>query len=538
MANKKIPFYKTKGFKLFITVWIVYIFYLQMFGSSSMANTQSALTASIVNEGRFEIDTYHKAGGNGNAFYNGHYYSGQAPGISFISVPIYLISKPIFYVLPQNLVDNIFEKLEKYGESLPEDWQGEKKVPSNYFPTLSKRQVLEYMAISGFILPIFTTSLIVAFSVVLLYSFLAYFTKNTKLRMAIALLYAFGTLIFPLSTEFFERPIAIALMFFAFIILFRTKHKKIGLKRSSLFASGILAGFAVWFDYFHLLVIGILFIYLVAPFRLKPDSKRISLNINLNREKLLSMLSFAFGALIPILLLGSYQYIIFDDPLTTSYSHRPFERNAHQLSGLSNIALPDIGVSFNMVIFFLYSPIIIIALYGLLRAFFKKDKYFEESLIILMLIAVTFAFSTLVVLSYFTYDESIVGGSFKRYMTPILPFIMLFIPYAFATKKLNRKNPVFVLFVIFGAVSVFMNWLSAQFGGHWALGHFNLESMKLVYIERFLETGPSSSFLNTLSSTFGLDSLIINLAGLAILSLIIYIIWKPNRKTLISSKTS
>src|SRR3989338_5322440 len=159
-TNKKTRFYKTKEFKLFITVWIVYIFYMQMFGSSSMANTQSALTAAIVNEGRFEIDTYYKAGGGGNSFYNGNYYSGQAPGISFISVPFYALSKPIFYLLPQRVIDYLFEKLESYGSTLPVDFYGNKKVISNYFPDLNKNQILEYIFISGFILPVFTTSLV------------------------------------------------------------------------------------------------------------------------------------------------------------------------------------------------------------------------------------------------------------------------------------------------------------------------------------------------------------------------------------------
>ncbi len=535
--NKKIHFYQTREFKLFITVWIVYIFYMQMFGSSSMANTQSALTAAIVNEGRFEIDAYYKAGGNGNAYYNGHYYSGQAPGISFISVPVYFISKQFFYFVPDSAIDFMFEKLEKYGEKLPADWQGEKRVLSNFFPALGKRQVMEYIVISGFILPIFITSLIVALSVVLLYSLLAYFTKDSKLRMAIALLYAFGTIIFPLSTEFFERPIAMSMLFFAFAILFRIKHEKIRPKKSSFLAAGILSGISAWFDYFHIALAGLLFFYLLSIFRVsgnKENKRKTFLGFDFSGEKLHLILVFAIGVLVPLLVLGLYQYMIFDNPFTTSYTHRIIPEFSLKLSGLHNLALPNAKVLFSMAIFFLYSPIIILALYGILRAFFRKDEYFGECLLGLAIIIATLVFSTLVVLSYFKYPSTIIESSFKRYMKPILPYIMLFIPYAFKNRKISKKGAMWALFTAFGIISVFMNWLSAQFGGHGALGHFDLETMRFVCIERFLETGPSSSFLSTFSGIFGINSLIINITGLLVLMLGIYLIWKPSKTKSIS----
>ena len=153
-------------------------------------------------------------------------------------------------MLPQSAIDSLFEKLESYGGKLPVDYEGEKKVLSNYFPNLSKREILEHLFISGFILPIFTTSLISAIAVVLLYSILKKFTSDERLRMLIALFYAFGTLVFPLSTEFFQRSIAAALMFAAFFILFKVGHKELKPEWPIIFVSGLMAGFSAWFDYF------------------------------------------------------------------------------------------------------------------------------------------------------------------------------------------------------------------------------------------------------------------------------------------------
>lgn len=530
----KLNFFKSKKFRLFLTVWIIYIFYLQMFGSSHMANSQSALTAAIVNEGRFEIDTYHRAVAQGNAFYNGHYYSGQAPGISFISVPLYLISKPLIYILPQQIVDSLFEKLEKYGGILPPDFEGKKKIPSNYFPDLNKRQILEYVLISGFILPIFTTALFSAIGVILVYSILGRFTHNEGLRMLITLFYAFGTILFPLSTEFFERPIAIVLTFAAFIILFKIRHKELEPKGVTLFGSGLLAGLATMFDYFHLFAAGLLFIYLLSFYikgkriKVKKGNKRFWI-FELNKQKLWLLLSFIIGVSLSIFPLLLYQYIIFDNPFATSYTYREFELSVYRVSGISNFALPDMTAFFLMLNFIMYSPIIILALYGVYKAFLKRDEYYHDVLAIGIFIIFTFAYASILIFSFSSYP--LIAESFKRYMTPILPFSFIFLPYIFSNKN-KMKNRMKTLLIVLGVISIFFSWTSAQFGGHQGLGHFNLEDKKFEVIPQFLENGPSSDFLSTLSSIFGGNALLFNFIGLVVLALIILLIWKvlPNKK--------
>ena len=524
---EKKPFYKKTEFKLFITTWIVYIFYMQMFGSSSMANTQSALTAALVNEGRLEIDTYYRAGGNGNAFYNGHYYSGQAPGISFLSVPIYFIGKHLFSLTPQGIIEQLYGMLEERGKYLPEDWRGEKKVLSNYFPGLDKRKILEYVLISGFILPAFTTSLITALSVILLYSLLRHFTADNKLRLLISLFYAFGTLLFPLSTEFFERPIAIALIFASFFILFKAKHAKSWHNKNILLA-GFLAGLSTTFDYFHIALAGLLFLYLLH-FCAKKRAKALKFMAFFSHG-IKPLVYFIAGILIPLFLLGLYHYSAFGSPFTTSYTYRyDPESNAITISKLSNIVFPDLGVIFNMAVFFIYSPIIIIALYGLYAKLARKGNYFDEAVLAAATAAVIFAFSAAVVLSLQA-NHPLAQSSFKRYLTPMLPFIFMFIPYSFPAQKLGKNFGMKAVFFSIGAVSVFMNWLSAQFGGHVALGHFDLQAMKLVHILRLFEAGPSSSLLSALSEVLGINPLPLNLIGLAFLAAVIYVICGPLKR--------
>ena len=525
MGFIKLKFFRSREFKLFISVWLVYVFYLQMYGMSGMANSQSALTAAIVNEGRFEIDTYYRVGGGGVAFYDDHYYSGQAPGISVVSVPLYILSKPVIHFLPQGATDFLFEKLERYGEKLPVDYYGNQKVLSNYFPGLSKRDILEYILISGFILPVFTTSLISALCVVIFYLALKKITNNGKLRMLITLFYAFGTYMFPLSTEFFERPIAIALMFSAFIIIFKIRHKELRAERSSLFAAGILAGLSAWFDYFHIAIAGMLFLYLLF-FYIKDNTKSNksirSVIFGLNKKRLVSSSYYIIGVVIPVILLFLYYYIIFDNPFTQSYAYSIIPESVHKISGILNIQMPDLKTLGYMAGFFIFSPTVILTLYGVYKAILKKDAYLNDALAVGFYSVVILLYASILSFSY----PSAIAPSFSRYMTPILPFTFLFMPYIFTNRKMELKNTKALLLIAIGVISIFMNWSSAQYGGHHALGQYDFENNRFMAGADFLLEGPSSSLLSTLSGVLGVNSLLLNVLGLAMLVLLLVIIWR------------
>ena len=511
-------FTKTKEFRIFLTAFLVYAFYLQMYGSSCMANSQSALTASIVNEGTFKVNTYYRTSCD-VAYYKSNYYSGQPPGISFLAVPLYAISKPIFYALPENTINTLYDKLEKYGDKLAVDYWGKKKVLSNYFVGLSKRQILEYVFIAGFILPIFTTAIITALSCALFYAFLKRFTNNEKLRIGITMLYAFGTTQFASSTQFFERPIAITLMFAAFFILFKIKHNELKPKTSSLFFSGLLAGLSGVFDYFHVFASGLLFLYLIS-FYVFNHSKTGKWIFRLNKQKSLAIICFIIGILIPVILLGLYHYAIFDNPLKTSYSHRIVSVSDAAISDIAKLKLPSSETLFHMLEFILYTPIIVLAYYSTYRALKKKDGYYSDAAAITIFILFTLAYATILALAY----PVSVAPHFRRHMSPTIPYSMLFLPYMLQGSKSIAKK----ILIGVGILSIFTSWVHVQ----QKLDFFNFNTMQFDLLSYFFTHGPSSSFLNAFAGVFHLNSLVINLVGLAVLILLIYFIWKPYlRKT-------
>src|SRR3989344_6176720 len=373
MTKKYSKIFQSTEFKIFLTAWVVYAFYLQMYGGSCMANSQSALTASIVNEGRLQIDTYQKVSCD-ISFYNGHYYSGQPPGISFISVPFYIAAKPAFSLIPDSTINSFYQKLENYGDKLPPDYWGNKKILSNYFSGLDRRQILEYIFISGFILPLFTTSLISALSVAVFYMFIKNFTKKEYLRLLSTTLYAFGTIGFHLSTLFFERPIAIALSFMAFFIIFKIRQGQLKPNSTIMFLTGLLAGSSAAFDYFHAFALPLLAVYFgmsLIEYKISKESGIKKLfSIKISKPNIRLMMFFAIGVSIPLLLLGWYHYATFDSPFAISYSHRIVETSDAKISDIINAKLPTMSTIYYILEFFLNSPILILeffALYSALR---------------------------------------------------------------------------------------------------------------------------------------------------------------------------
>ncbi len=526
MPIKK-SFFKTVEFKLFLTAFIVYVFYLQMYGGSCMANSNSALTAAIVNEGRLEVDTYYRASCD-LAYYNGHYYSGLAPGISFIAAPLYAAGQFALEPLPESVIDYAYEKIDGYGKNLPKDFYGNEKRISYYFPALAKKDAVQHLIISTFILPTLTTALFSAISVALLYLILQYFTNDNKKKIIIALLYGFGTLLFPLSTEFFQRELAIAFSLASFLILLKIKHKEIDAKKS-VFGAGLLAGFSIWFDYYHAVLLGLFGLYLI--YILNKGSKKIMSIFEFKKIGLL--LKFGIGALIPLILLMGYHYIAFDNPFTTPYKYRTtvdYEIN------LGKIPFPSTATIIRIFEFFIYSPIVIFGIYGLFIALRKKDANYPEAWGTLIFFILTFIYATSLAILY----QSFMPSSHKRYMLPAVPYLMIFLSYALNGIKSKNQGKVTKVIMAVGLVSFLFNWSAAQLEGHASLTQFDLTSEKFIGVADMIRSGPSSSFARTLAGALGfgfIETLLINALALSLLAFLIWLIWRNTNNRIKALKT-
>jgi len=100
----KLDIIKNKEFKIFLTIWLISIFFISGYGGGYIQESVLHLSMAIVDNQDFIVTPYMKEGckltGCDYSLYNGNYYSGFAPGSSFLAVPVYFIIKPLLYLIP------------------------------------------------------------------------------------------------------------------------------------------------------------------------------------------------------------------------------------------------------------------------------------------------------------------------------------------------------------------------------------------------------------------------------------------------------
>ncbi len=463
---------RTTEFRIFLTVWLVYIFFISGYGGNWMANSMIGLSASIVDDHTFSIDKYVK-GNEDNAFFKGHYYSGFAPGASFLAAPLYFIFKPVFMLVPEGI----------FG-----------------YPSSQVTIILLNIAAT-----IFITALLAALTSVLVYKFLDNFTKKESAKIIITMIFSFSTLYFLYATTFDAKIIATFFSFAAFYILFKMKKGK-NLKNSYIFYSGLLLGFAVTIEYSEAIALAVLSVYLLTFLR----NKKIIL--------------FVIGALIPLLLLLAYNQAVFGNPLTNPYAYRASESllsGYNQGFGLGAAAF--YGLSFSPFRgFFFYMPVMLMSLYGL-YCWFKSKRNIAELFVVLSLFVLFFLYNASMKSELFWSA----GCSFgPRHLLPIIPFFVL--PLAFVMGKIGR-----FIVLILGGLSFLINLLPNLYGVTHLWTYRCTDANPIIpYLQFIFQRGVTNYTLNLVKEKISDISVItINLivvSSIIVLVLITYKIWKRN----------
>ena len=386
--------------------FIVFVIVLTAYGYFSWGldwnvNSRLALVKSIVEEGRFEIDTYVKTdlATNDKALLNGRYYSDKAIGSSILGVIVYY---PLYWL---SEISGI-------------------QITINVF-----NNVLTFIVIS---LP---TALIAPFS----YIFAKQITKNPVKAFAISLGISLGTPLFKYSTAYYGHSLAAVSYFFSFIIWFNAKQKH-GISWQLALLSSFLLGYMVVTEYPTAVLLGILAAYIL--YVLNKTGQLFDWKI---------YAAMAFGVVIPLAILLYYNNNVFGSPFSTGYSHEESGafKAAHQESMMA-IGAPDIFVFWYQTFqpafgIFWQSPILFFALPGWVFMV-KSRKYRAEAI---------FCFSAifLYTLMFSGYYMWWGGLSFTpRHLIPILPLFVLplaFVPEIFwAPLALGSLVSIFQNFIL------------------------------------------------------------------------------------------
>lgn len=379
-------FFRNNKVKIFLTVFLVYLFYTSPGYLSANTNRFIALTKSIVDDKTFAIDKYHNMTCD-KAFYDGHYYAGAAPGLGFLAIPVYLASKPLLDLIPTKIYKNIeFNML-------------------NLFFTL------------------FLSVLPGAIIAVLLYDILLEFNLRKEDRLLIVFASSFGTLLFFTSTRLFAHTMSTFLMFAAFYILFKFKNKPVN--KYIYLLSGLSLGMAVLLEYSQ--AIGAILFALYAF-------------LNFKREKISHYFLFIIGSFFMAIVFMGYHYICFDGPFTlaSTYSSKigpvPF-----------SMLRPKIVFELTFGTYrgiFTYMPILLISAYGIFLFLKSSEKKYLSEIIFTCLYSVLVFFSFNMLANW----HWPWGGSFGiRHSVCFVPFLM--IPIVYAYRKIGYKIVLWVAII-------------------------------------------------------------------------------------------
>lgn len=405
---------------LFFVILLIYIIHVVP-GGGSNPNRYFDLIHSAVNNRTIYIDAYRENTLIDIAYRDGHYYSAGLPGPSLLGIPAYLAFKVVYDLIPNSMFAPL-SSLQSFQQGLKEGFYA--------------RDNLDFF-LSTIWIPPFSLSLLSALAAVLLFRLLLGLGVSRVYALVATVIYAFGTLVFFYSTTYYSHVFDASIAVIALYLLFRFGS---ALTTKRLLVVGLVAGFAGLMEYQGFIVFGCIGLYILVRFGFKFAA------------------AFGIGVLFPLAILLAYNSIAFGGPfhvpqefLDSPNKDRFFTGgflgllfpSQERILGLS--IMPDRGI-------FVYCPILLLTFvgwYATLRS--KQHPIFGLSLISMLAFTLLFLFNA-------SLGDWRGGSSYgPRYLTAALPFMA--IGLAFALPIVPK-----LVWVPLAALSIFNNWLGAQFG--------------------------------------------------------------------------
>jgi len=365
---------------LFLIPFLTLAYFYQ--GSDQSTAARFDLMRAIVERHTLSVDGYSVYNSADIILLSGHYYSAKAPGAAFMGLAQWLIVTRTLKQLMAHYEDD---------EAL-------------------------YWALATYLTIVFSTGLIVSLMCVFAWRFARFFGVQAGRAAVIALVLAFGTIVFPYATELTGEPIAAACLFISFYLL--ATQVIVPEPGRAMFA-GALAGCAVLCDFPAVLIAAALAGY--AFVRLTD-----------RRE----FVAFAAGAGAVAVLLLAYNKAAFGNPLFFSYEAYKLPGNSQfpeQAKGFVGLTYPRPDILWNTLFDaqrgLLYcNPLMVLVLPAI--GFFRYRRAFRAEFFVVL-----FAILSMILFNA-SYGESIVswgGGTATgpRQIVAAIPFMVLtfaFIP--------------------------------------------------------------------------------------------------------------
>ena len=259
----------------------------------------------------------------------------------------------------------------------------------------------------------FAMAPISALGVVVMFWILLSVTKNTRISILLAFLYAFATPIFYRTGQLNQNVLLANFALFAFALLWRPWSENEGKNKPLYFAAGLCCGWTVVLDYSGIIAVAALGGYAVARWVSTPKPER-------NPSDLFK---FALGVALCGAVLMAYQWSSFGNPILPAQSYMP-PANFTDL-GYRGFTFPQMDLLFETAFgirygLFTSAPILLLALF--VPVWLKKSTRLLEHRE--MIFVVSFAVLFFIFCSANQYGRMQFNTG-VRHIVPIVPFIFL-----------------------------------------------------------------------------------------------------------------
>ena len=280
---------------------------------------------------------------------------------------------------------------------------------------------------------------------ILIYLLLRQYKVNSKVIAVVLVGTLFGTVLFNYSVSFFQHVVAAFFVLLSFYLLNKNKSS-----RFPYLLAGLFAGFAFISEFpTAVFAIAVLIYFLIQRF-----SKEIT-----SRELLMRIIFFGLGYSVSLLILGTYHYILFGNPLLFAEKVL-YARNIAEDKTVHTFSQNPIYGWWGLYLsplkgLFLISPFLLFSLVGIVK-YWRVNR---ASAVLLI------SYIVLVSTVYSMWPDCFGFSTFgSRFLITVIPFLCFL--SAFALKSRGTIIAYSVL-VIFGIYICFFNLLDGIPSGTW-----------------------------------------------------------------------
>ena len=383
------------------------------------------------------------------------------PGASIMGSVPYFLLKPV--------VDRIVARTQASrsasGDSPGIEYKSEYPMAQEFYKNARERGLDIKFGLAAAIMQMLLMAPFSALATVVMFWLLTAITKNRRISILLALLYAFATPVLYRTAQLNQNLLLAHFALFSFALLWRPSATGTDQKRPLYFLAGLCAGWTVVLDYSGLVAVTALAGYAVSRWYSATEGER----------DFKHLVRFAAGIIICAVVLMAYQWSSFGNPFLPAQTYMPAANFTN--IGYRGFSFPQLDLLFDTAFSIRYglftsAPILMLAFY--------VPAWLREQSRILGSKEITFIVEYLVLFFLFCAANQYGRMQFNsgvRHIVPAVPFIFLL-----AANTLIRM-PKFVG-VAFGLFATYWSWCLAMYRDV-ELGDGILESVKHITLEGF-----------------------------------------------------